>query len=74
MTHTKEQKETINLFLTKLQLLLNEHKIQLDVPVKLSSLSHGYIGSLEHNYNDLYIVDEDTFLELYSTVDEGNDD
>jgi hypothetical protein len=74
MTHTKEQKENILLFLTNLQLLLDEHKIRLDVPVKLTSLSHGYIGSLEHNYNDLYIVDEDTFLELYSTVNEGKND
>lgn len=74
MTHNKEQKENINSFLIQLKSLLQEHNMKFDVPVNLTSLKYGYIGSLENEYGDLYIVDEDTFVELYSTVSEEKND
>ena len=74
MKHTKQQKDNINSFLSQLKEILIEHQIQLDVPVKVSSVECGYLGSLEYSYGELYIVDEDTFVELYSTVKENDND
>jgi hypothetical protein len=73
MTHNKEQKENINNFLIKLKKILDDHQMKLNVPTALVNVKHGYIGSLEHEHGELYIVDEDTGIELYATLNEGND-
>lgn len=72
MTYTnldKESKNNTKEFLSSLNKLLRDNDYKFETPVILSSKSHGVLGEIEDQANNLYLVDPETLIE-YETTEE----
>lgn len=63
----KEKRQQLKTFMHNLNELLRNNKLSIQGSFNLSSTEYGFLGIIEDDNTNIYLVDEETYIEYMSS-------